>query len=70
MLAVIGGILVGIWIWDEAAVRIDTKTGQSTLPFLWGGILPGTAALAKYVSEFMVAAVGFVLIILHLMRKD
>jgi hypothetical protein len=60
----LGILFVSVWAWDEAAVRLNVSTGKSTIPFLWGGLIPGSAALSKYFSEVYLMAVGFILIVL------
>jgi len=67
MLRVLGIVFVGIWAWDEAAVRVNASTGSTTLPFLWGGIIPGSKTFSKYLSEVYLMVIGFVLILLSAM---
>lgn len=69
MLRFFGIAFVLIWAWDEAAVKVNTSTGSTTLPFLWGGLLPGSATLAKHISEVYLMVIGFLLLLVSMMGR-
>jgi hypothetical protein len=70
VIRLLGVLFVGVWVWDEAAVRLNVSTGKTTIPFLWGGLLPGSATVSKYFSEVYLMVIGFVLILLSFMERE
>jgi hypothetical protein len=57
ILYVLGGIAVGVAVYDKLAFFVDKQTGRQTLPFLYKG------PLAAHVSENTVLGIGVVMIV-------
>jgi hypothetical protein len=59
-LLVLGFTGVGIAIYDQIALAVDTSTGTATLPFIWKGTVAG------WLSEYWLAIIGIILIMIAL----